>query len=472
MKKLLLALVTCQIVSPVAFAQTPTHRFASLGHQDETHHNSEAKAITPDGATIFGYGGAFRTYDVPLRWHSTDHWQSSVTPSYPPDTDFGANYDFLATSADGNVVVGWRANPGTAASHDAVYWTPANNFQPVPVPGSQTTTASTAVSGDGRYIVGTTDKVVADPNGAHHEYNAFWWDRTQATAILLPPYNVLAHAAQAFAVSDDGRRAAGETVTSNTGTVAACYWDNSGAPVLLNHAGETIVAVVAIGMTPDGSVIVGAGHDYNQNVQTDPDSGKDIGFIWTAATERVQKLPMPADIGVYNFTAAAALSISRNGRLIVGTGSTSEGGGRSHAIYWEDDQGNGIFSPHVIDGEAQLPSSWNATVGFGADYFGNTICGSGYFADGPLEGFVFVVDVNLPPPALAPPKPRLFFDAATHTLTIRYQTVPGLKYRVIGGTNVTALAPLTSYAAGLGDERGYSATNNNGYFLQVQVAPN
>jgi len=87
---------------------------------------------------------------------------------------------------------------------------------------------------------------------------AFRWDRNQPAAVLLPAYPPsTVPAAGATAVSDDGRRVVGWVQTSLS-TYAAARWDDGAAPVLLNQVGDTIIAVAANAISPDGSIVVGA----------------------------------------------------------------------------------------------------------------------------------------------------------------------------------------------------------------------
>lgn len=71
---------------------------------------------------------------------------------------------------------------------------------------------------------------------------------------------------------------------------------------------------------------------------------------------------------------------------------------------------------------------------------------------------------------------RTAFNAGKRTLSIRYPTVSGLRYRVQGGSSLGSLAPLGDWIAGFGIEQEFVATpavtgGANNFFLRLEVAP-
>lgn len=450
--------------------QAQTHRFTLLGPLDAPSYHDEtiAHAITPDGKMIFGtgrlrYANGLPTFDLPIQWSSSNRWQSANW-GLLGGTNTNDNYEIWASSVDGSVVVGWHAN-STSGTTEAIYWTPANNFQFVPLPVSQTSAATQGVSGDGRYLVGHGVKVYSNNYAAA---TAFWSDRNQASASFLPPYpqNPGTPNSDAWAVSDDGRRVVGKVQVANTNSPTdyrAALWIDGANPVLLTSTDPNIIPIDAFDMTPDGSVVVGRAYKSSANI--------DVAYRWTAQTGAVA-LGMPHEGGYYTMHTATAYRISRNGHVIVGYGNNSAG--TDEAIYWDDRELNPVDGgpgTHRVAAVAGIPTPLQLYA-YAVDYFGNTIVGYG-FDNTALEGYAFVIDVNLPPPTLAAPGTHYFFDPATHKLTIRYQTVPGLKYRVLGGSNVAALGALSAFSSGLGEEREYSVTNpGSRYFLRVEVSAN
>jgi hypothetical protein len=128
----------------------------------------------------------------------------------------------------------------------------------------------------------------------------------------------------------------------------------------------------------------------------------------------------------------------------------------------------------VANAAGVLPPSWEPYRAYGVDYFGNTICGYGRATSGKLEAFVLVLDATPAPPPLVAPVTRPSFTATNSTFSIRYPTVPGLRYRVHGGTNVQLMLPLSNWSAGLGIEHEYSRATGGAksYFLRLEVGQN
>ena len=101
------------------------------------------------------------------------------------------------------------------------------------------------------------------------------------------------------------------------------------------------------------------------------------------------------------------------------------------------------------------------------------ICGYGRATSGKLEAYLLVLDgTPTPPPVVAPPL-QFSFDRG-RGLTIRYPTVPGLRYRVHGGQNIQFLAPLHDWRAGLGIDQEFMTSTVSGnitrFFLRLEVA--
>ena len=409
---------------------------------------SEANAITRDGTKAIGYSATNLTENQAC-W-----WTAAGIASVPGMQNWYANSAY-GISADGNVIVGNRSFGGT---EEAWYWTPAGQIQLVPFSVAQGSASALSVTGDGKVVVGIA--ISADTS----QQKAFWWDRTsQSTAVFLPPYP-LSSVPNGWArgVSDDGTRVVGGVQTS-LNTQAAARWDNGGTPVLFSQAGNTIQAVSANGISPDGSVVVGSA--------VNTFTGKGVAFKWTAAGG-VVALPNPTT-GYYAIDGAAAIKVSGNGRVIVGYGVNVAGD--DEAIFWVDGQPYRVAD--VAYAAGVLPPSWEPLRAYGVDYFGNSICGYGRATSGRIEAYALILDATPAPPPLVAPTIRASFNRSNGTLSIRYLTLPGLSYRIHGGSSVPNLAPLGGWSGGLGFEQEYSAGpavtgGASSFFLSLEVRQN
>lgn len=197
-------------------------------------------------------------------------------------------------------------------------------------------------------------------------------------------------------------------------------------------------------------------------------TGKGVGFKWTTAGG-VVGLPNPTT-GYYAIDGATATKISGDGRVIVGYGVNVAGS--DEAIFWVD--GHPYRVSDVAYAAGVLPPSWEPFRTYGVDYFGNTICGYGRATSGKLEAYALTIDATPAPLPLVAPVIRPSFTPGTG-LSIRYSTVPGLRYRMHGGSNLQSLAPLGNWSAGLGIEEEFVANpavtgGSNKFFLRLEVA--
>ena len=419
-------------------------QFYPLGYLDSYGPASEANAITRDGTKMVGYSTTNITGNMAC-W-----WTGAGIASVPGQQNWYANSAY-AVSADGLVIVGDGSFGGTEY---AWYWTPATQIQQVPFPSAQRSSTARGVSGNGRIVVGT-----AVSTGTL-QAKAYRWDRSQASAAFLPPYPPSSVPNSAAAgVTDDGRRVVG-AVQTGLNTYAAARWVDGGNPVLFNQAGDTIIAVSANAVTPDGAVVVGSA----VNTAT----GKGVAFKWTQAAG-VVALPNPTT-GFYAIDGAAAIGVSGDGRVIVGYGQNVAGS--DEAIFWVEGQPYRVSD--VAYAAGVLPPSWGPYRAYAVDYFGNSIGGYGRATSGKLEAYVLILDVTPAPPPLVAPVLRSSFAAGTG-MTLRYQTVPGLRYRMHGGTNTTALTAVGGWTNGLGVEQEFLAApavtqGANQFFFRLEVS--
>jgi uncharacterized membrane protein len=396
---------------------------------------AEANAITRDGSKAVGY-----SYSGTASAGNAACWWTSAGIAAVPGQQNWYDTSAYGISADGSVIVG--EGNSTLGTQFAWYWTPqAGQLQQVPVPGGPYSASARGVTGDGKVVVGVATFRLPDNS---FQSKAFRWDRSQAAAVLLPQYTPPPNAAPNSAatdVSDDGRRVVGVVLVS-LGAYAAARWDDGGNPVLFSQGGDTIQAVTANAISPDGSIVVGSA----VNTVT----GKGVAFKWTSPGG-VVALPNPTT-GYYAIDGASALKVSGDGRVIVGYGQNVAGD--EEAIFWVDGQ------PCRVPDVVVLPEYWEPFRATGVDYFGNTMVGWGRGPSGAFEAYALTIDATPAPPPLVAPTIRASFNRGNGTLSIRYQTVPGLRYRIRGGSIVSPLEPLGPWSAGLGIEQEFSADSS------------
>jgi uncharacterized membrane protein len=440
-----LGLLAALSTSAAALGQT---EFFPLGYLDGNGPTSEANAVTADGERVVGYSTTSLTQNLAC-------WWTSAGIEVVPGVQNWLSNSAYAVSADGNVIVGDRSFGGT---EEAFFWTPAGKTQLVPFPEMLMASTARGITGDGQVVVGTATKAV----GEARVYRAFRWDRSQAKAVFLPSYSSQLPSCGASDVSDDGRRIVG-AVQVSLSAQAAALWQDGGKPVLFSREGDSVIAVTAYAISPDGSVVVGAG--------VNAITGKDVAFKWTAAGG-VVGLPNPTT-GHFAIDAATALAVSGDGHVVVGFGVNVAGD--DEAIIWVDAQPYRVAD--VANAAGVLPPSWEPFRAHGVDYYGNLVCGYGRATSGKLEAYALIIDATPPSPPLVAPQLRSSYDGATGTLTIRYQTVPGLRYRVHGGSDLQSLPPLAEWSSGIGIERQFQAGpsvtgSTKQFYLRVEVAPN
>ena len=142
--------------------------------------------------------------------------------------------------------------------------------------------------------------------------------------------------------------------------------------------------------------------------------------------------------------------------------------GNTEAIFWVEGQ------PYRIPDVVILPPNWEPFTAYGVDYFGNTIVGYGRGTSGGFEAYALVLDATPPPPPLVAPVLRYSFSPGTG-LSVRYSAIPGLRYRMHGGTNMASLSAIGNWTNGIGIDQEFVATpavtgGASRFFLRLEVS--
>lgn len=240
---------------------------------DTLGHRSGIPAISDDGkaitATILSDDG---TYSTAGRWTQAEGWKMISVPG-PADMGFvdGENSSAWALSGDGKVAAGlywvgtnsWRAH--------AMRWTAATGM--VDLGSSGGNSRINAANRDGSVLVGW------DEHPDYGNWRATVWVNGVRTTLDDSDWFT-----EATAVSGDGKIIVGQTPDpANGDQLTATMWKWNGTSWVKSYLGVmpkrpgVIASSMPLGVSDDGGVVVG---------QNNPDAGKpnSDAFIWTPAT--------------------------------------------------------------------------------------------------------------------------------------------------------------------------------------------
>ena len=296
----LLAVLTA-ILTLSAAAQTAS--FQGLGQMPGAMRGAGtfANAISGDGSTIVGYAWVCRS--GPPTCTSSDKTEAfrwTGAGKYQLLGDLGSSIGSmaLATSSDGSVIAGDA--PKGQNSFGAFRWTAAQGMVALPV----SLLYGNGVTGDGAMVVGEDN----------------WW-KTSGEVGKFGPFPGNQDQTQALGLTGTGQApiavgAALKGSDANGATFHAFRWTPSGG---LQDLGLTTGSEsIAVGISADGSVIVGEARDA---------SGFWRAFRWTASTGM-------QDIGTLGGPESAAYAANHDGSLIVGTSLSSGLSDSNDAFIW------------------------------------------------------------------------------------------------------------------------------------------
>lgn len=235
---------------------------------------------TYDGASWTNRGGLVST-----------GWDGSVSSTW-------------GMSANGNVIVGlgWL----TAGTAHAVKWDATNGVVDLGSMISGSSSRANAVNADGSVIVGWQDEA----NGTR---SAARWVNGVESFITDGSGNNLG---EAGGVSANGN------IVIGAGMPNPYVWNTTSGVTYITHPNSSVFfRGGATGISADGTTVVG----YFRAFSAPPMSGE--GFIWTAATGRVNLNDYAVSLGIATngVTMALPLAISQDGKKIAGVGTNASG---------------------------------------------------------------------------------------------------------------------------------------------------
>lgn len=238
-----------------AFRWTAETGMIGLGDLPGGNFDSRAQAVSADGSVIVGRGSTGLGTRA-FRWT-----QASGMLSLGDLPGGGSQSDAFDVSLDGNIIVGRAQSTASGFSrYEACFWTQPGVIQALgDLPGGDFNSAAYGVSGNGSVIVGWGSVDITS-------FEAFRW--TQSTGMVslgdLPGGNRLSIA---LAANLDGTTIVG--FGSDDSGIVATIWDSLNGmrnlKTVLEHdygldlSGWRLGS--ALGISPDGNTIVGAGTD-------------------------------------------------------------------------------------------------------------------------------------------------------------------------------------------------------------------
>ncbi len=295
--------------SPLIYDQGAGFRW-SLGLGMEQLPDVAAGSVTPSAVSSDGHvvaGNLGYGYPIAHRWSLPIGWQSLG------DLSGGDNVSYSnAISGDGHFIIGAsRTEPRsvTTTGWQAFRWSNELGMQGLGYANATDLESNAlAISGDGRFIVGTFTTVT------NNTYAFRWTQETGMQPLTGDPGN-----SQANAVSDDGRVVAGVSLSGFGPLERAFRWTEEGGMTSLGVLEETgyFPTSQATGMSADGSIIVGISAAGNPGDNYVP-------FIWDAShgMRSIQSM-LINDYGLTESLAGWTLSqtpyISADGQILAGT---------------------------------------------------------------------------------------------------------------------------------------------------------
>jgi uncharacterized membrane protein len=219
--------------------------------------------------------------------------------------------EVLGVSRDGRVMVGWSKRgdqPETNAIH-AVRWINGKPELLPELPGASVSSKATCISADGKVIAGVC-------SNAKDVFPVRW--RADGTVERIDDWKERLLPYMPFALSADGSVVAGESLSR------LIRWTPDGKYKLLaiNGGGHFQVHT----MTADGRVIVGQDSVVAPGIRYAGDERRPIAWIDDRPPLRLNELlkdTLKMDLGKWNLINATG--ISADGQIIVGTGHDEKG---------------------------------------------------------------------------------------------------------------------------------------------------
>ena len=320
--------------------------------------DSKVSALSANGGVAVGTAYDAAGSPQALRWQAVTG--VSAIGFRPGGTTSTAS----AVSASGDrTLVSGNGNIGGVHGSAITVWSLAEGFQIVDPLPSSTLCSAGGLSGDGTVVVGVC---LAYGN------IAFRWTSGAGTAVLRqfgPGSNMQS---AALAISRDGSTVVGVGHPVLTGAVA---WVADGTDKVLGKLPDHSQSL-AEAVSDDGQVIVGTSFDA---------SNVPHAFRWTASSGM-------NSLGEGNgVTGSSARSVSGNGTLVGGCGTTVAG---DVAVLWDTKHGMRTLTDALLSDHGTVVANWTLKCISAMSTDGRVLAGYGINPKGRMEGWI----LQLPAP--------------------------------------------------------------------------
>ncbi len=339
--------------------------------------------VSDNGSVIIGSFGSYSGGSSgSFIWTSTDGWRNFGTLAGDP----GLSVE--SVSGDGSTVIGSHdlglMINGIIVSSVAFRWTAANGLSDLGVLPGMSFHWATSVSRDGAVIAGTA--LSSSFNGART------WRWTVATGTVSLGTVGDFQSVSAGAMSADGNVIVGSLASSSTLDDQWYRWTQAGGMVALGTPVGSHYVNAPVGVSLDGSVIVG----------TVSYSGDSVPVRWTSATgyRTVADLLTSSGVDLHGIYLNDVVGLSSDGTVIAGNGNDSNGRSQAWLAVCASAYCNALLShedtTRSIAGVGLVGQSTNGFVGNGLNSLGETalqhqagssplsVFGSGFYDSDPV----------------------------------------------------------------------------------------
>ncbi len=343
--------------------------FQGLGDLPGGTYSSFAMCLSSDG-TCVGGGSATASSAGPFD-HEAFRWRADTGMVYLGD--LAGNYDsgqVDALSADGSVAVGWSSSGWSDVPFygypEAFRWTEAGGMIGLgDTPGGLNGSKATGVSDDGATLCG-------------HPWGMNQWGSPRQSAIWTSATDWVIKGPtdspdSAFSgMSRDGVWAIGRNTNAATDNQETIRWsETNGYEIIATAPDISKSGMVGYGVSDDGIV---AGIDYSSLDRQ--------AWVWTSGSG----MQMLGDLTGGAFYSEA-YSITRDGALIVGLGTSASG---NEAVLWDEQRTLHLLSDYLECRGVTIPTGWTLTSC--TDVVENagvlTLCGDATNPSGDPEGWL------------------------------------------------------------------------------------
>jgi probable HAF family extracellular repeat protein len=327
-------------------------RLQSLGDLADGGTDSRAIGVSANGAVVVGESQSASGTEA-FRW---SEGEMSGLGGLSASSTFSRAY---GVSGDGSIAIGVS---DSAAGIEAFRWTSDGGMVGLgDLPGGSRYSGANGISADGSVIVGYG-------TGATGRFEAFRW--TADSGMVGLGYLATDVQSLAYATNSDG------SVVVGMGNYEAFRWTSDGGMIGLGILPGGINGSAAMGVSGDGSVVVGNGFDFNG---IHPEA-----FRWTEGTGMIGLGDLPGG-PLYSIAYGA----NRDGSVVVGIGTSDLG---SEAFRWSSDGGmQSIWNHLLANGVDPADSGWTSLfLASSVSLDGNTTVGFGV-RNGNVEAFRAVV---------------------------------------------------------------------------------